>query len=69
MNSFGRTLAEILDRPYWAPVPSNVLKIALGEMSVLILEGQQAVPQKLLDSGFEFEFPHLHEALYDLLKR
>jgi uncharacterized protein len=69
MNSFGRTLAEILDRPYWAPVPSNVLKIALGEMSVLILEGQQAVPQKLLDSGFKFEFPHLHEALYDLLKR
>ncbi|TVP88058.1 MAG: TIGR01777 family protein [Alkalicoccus sp.] len=69
MNSFGRTLAEVLDRPYWAPVPSNVLKIALGEMSVLILEGQQVVPQKLLDNGFEFEFPHLHEALYDLLKR
>lgn len=67
MKVFGRTLADVLDRPFWAPVPSNILKAALGEMSVLILEGQQVVPQKLLDHGFEFQYPNLYEALYELV--
>ncbi|NJP37811.1 TIGR01777 family oxidoreductase [Alkalicoccus luteus] len=64
---FGKTLADVLNRPFWAPVPSNLVKLALGDMSVLILEGQQAVPQKLLDHQFEFSFPVLDEALYDLI--
>ncbi|CAM3901555.1 TIGR01777 family oxidoreductase [Alkalicoccus chagannorensis] len=67
MKSFGRSLANTLNRPFWAPVPSNMVKLALGDMSVLILEGQQVIPQKLLDSGFEFDYPQLDEALFDLV--
>lgn len=67
MKVFGQTLADVLNRPFWAPVPSNILKVAFGEMSSLILHGQQVIPQKLLDQGFEFDYPDLHNALYDLV--
>ncbi|PRO65471.1 TIGR01777 family oxidoreductase [Alkalicoccus urumqiensis] len=67
MKTFGRTLSDVLNKPFWAPVPSNVLKLVLGDMSVLILEGQQVIPQKLLDAGFHFDYAELEEALYDLV--
>lgn len=67
MKVFGQTLADVLNRPFWAPVPSNILKAALGEMSVLLLDGQQVIPQKLLDHGFNFSYPDLNDALYDLV--
>ncbi|QKS70608.1 TIGR01777 family protein [Paenalkalicoccus suaedae] len=67
MEDFGKTLSDVLNKPFWAPVPSNVLKLMLGEMSVLILEGQHVVPQKLLDHGYKFTHPELYEALEELL--
>ncbi|WP_280770150.1 TIGR01777 family oxidoreductase [Salipaludibacillus daqingensis] len=69
MKDFGKTLADKLNRPFWAPVPSSVLHILLGEMSVLVLEGQKVIPKKLLDSGYTFTYPHLSEALSDLLSK
>jgi len=65
--TFGRTLARILGRPYWLPVPAFALKIILGEMSKLVLEGQRAVPRRLLDGGYIFRFSEHEAALRDLL--
>src|SRR6266513_2434492 len=45
-----------LHRPSWAPVPAAPLRILLGEFASALLEGQRAVPKKLLDSGFRFRF-------------
>lgn len=67
MKHFGKTLSSVLGKPFWAPVPSIMLKAVLGEMSVLVLEGQKVHPQKLMDYGYTFEFPQLKEALEDLL--
>jgi len=67
MKDFGKTLATVLNRPFWAPVPSSVLHIILGEMSSLVLEGQKVIPKKLQESGYIFLYPHLNEALLDLL--
>lgn len=41
--------------------------LALGELATLLLDGQRAVPQRLLDLGFAFQFPDLEGALRDLL--
>jgi uncharacterized protein (TIGR01777 family) len=67
MKEFGKTIASILQRPHWFPVPAFLLKLALGNKSKLVLEGQQVLPDVLLKEGFEFSFPSLESALADLL--
>jgi NAD dependent epimerase/dehydratase family enzyme len=51
------------------PVPAFALRLALGEMSEMLLTGQKAVPKKLLENGFKFKFSRLDEALINLLKK
>lgn len=63
MNEFGKVLAEVLGRPHWLPVPSLALKAAMGDMSTLVLDGQKVIPEVLLNHGYEFEYPHLKDAL------
>ena len=67
MAEFGKVLAKVLKRPYWLPVPGFALRLLLGNMSALVLEGQRAVPQRLLAQGYPFHFPELQGALQDLL--
>jgi uncharacterized protein (TIGR01777 family) len=67
-NEFGRTLGKVLKRPHWAPAPGAVLKLALGEMSDLILKGQRVLPAKALSHGFVFEYPTLESALTSIYK-
>ncbi len=67
-ETFMRTMAKVLKRPYFLPnVPGFLLKAALGELSSILLEGSRASAQRALDSGFRFEHPDLEAALEDLL--
>lgn len=68
MNDFGKTLATVLKRPHYFPVPSFALKFALGEKSQLVIEGQHVIPQVLLDEGYTFHFPNLESALRAIYK-
>lgn len=63
---FGRILGRTLHRPYWLPAPAFALKLLLGEMSTLVLDGQKVLPRRLLDSGYVFTFSRLEDALNDL---
>ncbi len=65
---FMRTLARTLRRPYWLPVPAFLMRLALGEMSNLVLEGRFAHPRRLLEQGYTFHFPTLQEALQDIFR-
>lgn len=67
MKTFCGTLGEVLERPSWLPVPEPALKVALGQMSEMLLHGQRALPQKALDAGFEFRYPALKPALQNIL--
>lgn len=69
MKDFCKTLGEVLRRPSWAPVPDFVLQILLGEMSIVLLTGQKAFPEKLLQAGFAFRYPDLKDALISILKK
>ncbi len=69
MSEFAQTLGRVLKRPSLFPVPSPILKILLGEMSEMLLTGQNVRPKKLLQSGFKFRYEKLEEALKDLLRR
>lgn len=67
MKDFGKTIAMIMGRSHWMPVPSMAMRLALGEQSVLVLEGQHVLPSVLEKQHFTFNYPHLKEALQDLL--
>jgi len=65
---FARVLGRALHRPALFPVPSFVLKLALGEMAEpLLLFSQRVVPERPLKGGFRFAFETIDAALGDLL--
>ncbi len=65
---FGRTLAWVMRRPYLLPAPAFALRLALGKMSTMVLDGQRVIPKRLMESGFQFRFTRLHNALEDILR-
>jgi hypothetical protein len=65
---FVKQLAVQLHKSVWLPnVPAFVLKLILGEMSVLALEGQLVGSKKIEEQGFMFRFSKIEPALQDLL--
>jgi len=69
MKEFARALGRALHRPSFFGVPSFALKMLLGEMSSLVLEGQRAVPNKILSTGYQFQFPKLDGALRNIFMK
>ena len=67
-RDFAKTLAAVLHRPAFMPLPGLALKILMGELSVLLLGGQRARPARLEEAGFTFRYTELHDALNDLSK-
>jgi uncharacterized protein (TIGR01777 family) len=65
---FARALGRVLNRPSAVPIPGFAMKLAFGEVTSVLLEGQRAIPQRLLDLGFAFRFPVVEAALKDLLR-
>lgn len=68
MKQIGDFIAEALHKPNWLAVPETALKLALGEKSQLILEGQKVLPTVLNKHGFEFNYPTITKALQQLLR-
>ena len=66
MKQFGQSISKALNRPHWFPVPGIALKLALGEKSMLVLEGQHVAPEKLLNANFKFKFISVEDAIRDL---
>lgn len=66
---FMKTIAEVLGRPYWFHLPAFLLRIPLGEMSVLLTEGSYSQPKGLLELGYQFQFGTLKDALKDIFKK
>lgn len=66
-QKFTQILAATLGKKMWLPnVPSFVMKLALGEMATVVLDGVQVSSEKLKDLGFQYEFEDLKDALQDL---
>jgi hypothetical protein len=49
------------------PAPGFAIQTLFGEMAVVLLEGQRAVPQRLLDLGFKFKYETAQAALRNLV--
>ncbi|WLR47768.1 TIGR01777 family oxidoreductase [Halobacillus litoralis] len=68
-KDFGQTLGEVLNRPHWITAPSVAMKVALGDMSTLLLDGQCVIPKKTTASGYTFHYPDLQPALSSILNK
>lgn len=66
---FTRTLARLLRRPAFFRVPASILKLGLGEMSTLLLDGQRVMPSRLLGADYRFVHASLEEAIRAALNR
>lgn len=68
-KSFTKQLAFQLNRPVWPiNVPKFVLNTLLGEMSILPLMSNNTTAQKILDTGYLFNYVHIDEALESIYK-
>ena len=67
-NDFGKVVGQVLNRPHLIPVPAFALKLILGEISTLVLDGQRAIPKRLQEAGYTFKYAEAKPALTDLLK-
>ncbi|MBZ0283210.1 MAG: TIGR01777 family oxidoreductase [Anaerolineae bacterium] len=66
--AFGRAIGRALGRPSFFPAPGFAFKVAFGELSTLLLDGQRVVPKRLQESGFQFHYPEAEGALRDLFQ-
>jgi len=66
-REFTAALARHLHRPAFLSAPAFALKLALGEMGGLLLEGQRAVPKRMQETGFQFRYATLDAALTEII--
>jgi uncharacterized protein len=67
MRDFATSLGRALHRPSFARAPAAAIRLALGEMSTVVLDGQRVVPKKALELGFTFRFTDVLAALRDVV--
>jgi hypothetical protein len=66
-GELAKLIGKVMDRPSIIPVPGFALRLAFGEVAEVVLKGQRALPQRLIDLGFEFDFPTAEASLQDML--
>jgi len=66
-RDFARTLATVLRRPAFVPLPAFMLRLVLGEMASVLLGSQRVLPVRTEASGYRFRFPALESALRHII--
>ena len=69
-SNFNHMLAKKMNKPFFMPnIPAFVMKLALGEMSSLVLNGSRIDATKIQETGFKFQYPTLEKALEELIEK
>lgn len=66
-EDFACAAAATLRRPDWLPVPAFLLRLLYGEGHILLTEGPQAYPSRLLSAGYIFRYSDIRVALQSLV--
>jgi len=66
---FSKALGAALHRPAFMPTPAFALKLALGEMSEIVLASQKVLPKATLATGFSYQFADITSAFADIVKK
>ncbi|MGV0925081.1 TIGR01777 family oxidoreductase [Empedobacter tilapiae] len=69
-STFNHMLAKKMNKPFFMPnIPAFVMKLALGQMSDLVLKGSRIDTTKIQKIGFKFQYPTLKKALEELIHK
>lgn len=66
-REFTAALARTLRRPALLPVPRAALGLMLGEGASIVTEGQRVLPERTVNTGYQFRFERIEHALADVL--
>lgn len=67
-RTFTQMAAKLLVRPTWLNIPPILLRILFGGAASLLLKGQAAFPERLLQAGFNFKYDSAEKALCEIIK-
>jgi uncharacterized protein (TIGR01777 family) len=62
-REFVRVLAGVLNRPALLPAPAAAVRLAVGELATLALDGRPVMPRVAEETGYAFRYPDLEPAL------
>lgn len=66
---FSKALGKAVHRPAFMPAPALAIKLAMGELSVLVLHSQKVLPEVAQKAGYQFQFSDVQSALNDLAQK
>lgn len=67
-REFTAQLAEVLHRPAIFPMPGVAAQLVFGELSELLLKGQNVSPAVLTQASFDFKYPNVGQALEEVMR-
>jgi len=69
-KELNKQIGIILKKPVWFKVPAFILNILLGDLSKeVLLANQEVIPSNLVNSGFNFKYSSISDAIKSLLKK
>jgi uncharacterized protein len=68
MSQLCQDLGEVMGRPSWLPVPDFALELILGEAAQVVLQGQQVLPKRTLETGFNYQYTTLKPAIEQIVR-
>jgi uncharacterized protein (TIGR01777 family) len=66
-KEFAKALGKAVHRPSSMPTPAFALRVMLGQVAQVVTTGQRVLPKRAQQLGYTFKFPHIDEALHDVL--
>ena len=69
-KTFAQAIGKALDKSALiVPAPTFTIRLAMGEMADVVLNSNRVSADKIIGSGFKFQFPELIPALKDVVGR
>ena len=69
MKEFAASLGRVMKRPSFFHVPAFALKFLYGEGAGYLLSDVNVIPVRTNESGYEYKFTNVEDALKDILKK
>lgn len=68
-RKFTEVVAQALKKPLFFRIPALIIKIILGELSSIILDGQIISSKKVIEAGFNFRYKKINDAVSNIIDK